>query len=73
MNPIRPDEDDSAKGGGALEMMDISTGTPVARPSAQSVHEDEREFETLTAAEIRLDLTKAKVQVGSYCSAWCDE
>jgi len=60
MNPIRPDEDDSARNG--LEMVDTSTGNPVSRPSAQSIHEDEREFKNLTSAEMALDFTKAKVQ-----------
>lgn len=63
MNPIRPDEDDSARNG--LEMVDTSTGNPVSRPSAQSIHEDEREFKNLTSAEMALDFTKAKVQVAT--------
>ena len=66
MNPIRPDDDEEEKSsmnGSSVEMVDTATGTPVARPSAQSIHEDEKEFESLTSAELALDFTKAKVQV----------
>mmetsp|Transcript_15989 Transcript_15989/g.42034 ORF Transcript_15989/g.42034 Transcript_15989/m.42034 type:complete len:300 (-) Transcript_15989:465-1364(-) len=65
MNPIRPDDEEEEKSsmnGSSVEMVDTATGTPVARPSAQSIHEDEKEFESLTSAELALDFTKAKVQ-----------
>ena len=48
---MQKEEEEEEEEGPALELVDATTGKMVARPSKTSVHEDEREFESLEVGE----------------------